>query len=267
MSVKTHVYIDGSWMFHNKKHLVEAYGEEDYDVDYKKIPLIIQEHLLNNLTIDVDIVRTYFYGTMPINKPNFSPNKQKAFYKYLKEECYFVTDVFEVDYQDDELAKPQTNALPVALSSSLLYNAGLNTSYDIAAIALGDPDYVSMIKRARMLGKRILLIGIKNTSDTRLRTRTALLDYPVLYLDDHLETLKLDRHEHFRQCMSCGNEEMTNWHGTDFYCSECRENDTRAQLRTCNNCNKEEETTWSEPYYYCFDCRESYRKSQNTFNL
>ena len=35
MSVKTHVYIDGSWMFHNKKFLVEAYGEEDYDVDYK----------------------------------------------------------------------------------------------------------------------------------------------------------------------------------------------------------------------------------------
>ena len=69
MSVKTHVYIDGSWMFHNKKFLVEAYGEEDYDVDYKKIPLIIQEHLLNNLTIDVDIVRTYFYGTMPVNKP------------------------------------------------------------------------------------------------------------------------------------------------------------------------------------------------------
>ena len=66
----------------------DVYGEEDYDVDYKKIPLIIQEHLLNNLTIDVDIVRTYFYGTMPVNKPEFSPNKQKAFYKYLKEECY-----------------------------------------------------------------------------------------------------------------------------------------------------------------------------------
>ena len=67
--------------------------------------------------------------------------------------------------------------------------------------------------------------------------------------------------------MSCGKEEMTNWHGTDFYCSDCRDNDTRAQIRTCNNCNKEEETTWTEPYYYCFDCRESYRKNQNTFNI
>ena len=165
------------------------------------------------------------------------------------------------------MLKPTNNSLQIALASSLLYNAGLNTSYDIAAIALGDPDYSSMIKRARMLGKRILLIGIKNSPDTRLRSRTTLLDYPVLYLDDHLETLKLNREEHYRQCMSCDNEEMTNWHGSDFYCSKCRENDSRASLRTCNNCNKEEETTWSEPYYYCFDCRESYRKNQNTFNI
>ena len=52
MSVKTHVYIDGSWIFHNKKHLIETYGEDDYDIDYKKISLVIQEHLLNNLTIE-----------------------------------------------------------------------------------------------------------------------------------------------------------------------------------------------------------------------
>jgi len=267
MSVKTHVFIDGSWMFHNKKYLVEAYGDEEYDIDYKKIPLIIQEHLLNSMTIDVDIVRTHFFGTMPVNKPGFAPNKQKAFYKYLKEECYFLTDVFEVDYLNDPLSKPRDTALPIALCSSLLYNTALNTSYDIAAILLGDPDYVSMIKRARMLGKRILLIGVRCAQDSRLRTRTALFDYPVLYLDDHLETIKLDRHEHYRQCMNCENEELTNWHGAEFYCSECRENDNRAKLRTCNNCGKEEETTWDEPYYYCFDCRETYRKSQNTFGI
>jgi hypothetical protein len=100
--------------------------------------LVIQEHLLNNLTIDVDIVRTYFFGTMPLNKPGFQSSKQKAFYKYLKEECYFVTDIFEIDYQNDELLKPTNNSLQIALASSLLYNAGLNTSYDIAAIALGN---------------------------------------------------------------------------------------------------------------------------------
>lgn len=267
MSVKTHVYIDGSWMFHNKKYLINSLGDDDYDIDFKKISLIIQKHLLNNLTIDVDIVRTYFFGIMPLNKPGFVPNKQKSFYKYLKEECYFVTDIFEIDYQNDELFKPQDNSLQIALASSLLYNAGLNTSYDIAAIALGNPDYVSMIKRARMLGKRILLIAVKNSPDSRLRLRSTLLDYPVLYLDDHIETLRLDRHDHLRQCMSCDNKEMTNWHGSDFYCSKCRENDSRSKLRKCNNCNKEEETSWSEPYYYCFDCRESYRKNQNNFNM
>mgnify|MGYP001265550235 CR=1 FL=1 len=267
MSVKTHVYIDGSWIFHNKKHLIDAYGQDDYDIDFNKISLVIQQHLLNNLTIDVDIVRTYFFGTMPLNKVGFDSNKQKAFYKYLKEECHFVTDFFEIDYQNDESFQPNINSLQIALTSSVLYNAGLNTSYDIAAIALADPSYQSMIKRARMLGKRILLIGIKDSFDNRLRSRTTLFDYPVLYLDDYLDTLKLNREDHLRKCMGCDNEEMTNWYGTDFYCSECRENDSRAKSRKCNNCGKEEETTWAEPYYYCFDCRESYRKNQNSFNI
>jgi len=120
------------------------------------------------------------------------------------------------------LLKPTNNSLQIALASSLLYNAGLNASYDIAAIALGDPDYSSMIKRSRMLGKRILLIGIKNSPDNRLRSRTTLLDYPVLYLDDHLETLKLNRQDHYRQCMSCDNEELTNRYSSDFYCSQFR---------------------------------------------
>ena len=117
---------------------------------------------------------------MPLNKPGFQSIKQRGILQVFKEECYFVTDIFEIDYQNDELLKPTNNSLQIALASSLLYNAGLNTSYDIAAIALGDPDYSSMIKRARMLGKRILLVGIKNSPDTRLRSRTTPSRLPCI---------------------------------------------------------------------------------------
>lgn len=255
------VFIDGSWMFHNKKHLVEACGAEDYDIDYKKIPLVIQDHLYDYMTLDVDIVRTHFFGSMPVNKPAFNPAKQKAFYKYLKEECLFNTEVFETDYQDDPEAKPKEKALSIALTASMMANAAGNI-YDIAAFIAGDPDYIPLIKRARALGKRVLLIGLRNGSDTRLQDKTSLFDYPVLYLDDYLDKLKLERNEHYRACQSCSKEELTNWHGSDFYCSECRENDSRLKLRECNNCGKNEETTWEETYYYCYDCRESYRKQQ-----
>ena len=43
-----------------------------------------------------------------------------------------------------------------------------------------------------MLRKKILLINVKNYPDSRLRLRSILLDYPVLCLDDHLETFRLD---------------------------------------------------------------------------
>ena len=43
MSVKTHVYIDGSWIFHNKKHLIDAYGQDDYDIDYLSCDIDPQE--------------------------------------------------------------------------------------------------------------------------------------------------------------------------------------------------------------------------------
>tara|TARA_B100001093_G_scaffold517587_1_gene599552 strand:- start:4886 stop:5059 length:174 start_codon:yes stop_codon:yes gene_type:complete len=49
------------------KYLIGTYGEDDYDIDHKKTSLVIQKHLLNNLTIDVGIVITYFFGTMSLN--------------------------------------------------------------------------------------------------------------------------------------------------------------------------------------------------------
>jgi len=260
MAIRTMTFIDGGWMFHNKRHLLEAFDSPDFDVDYKKIPLLIREHLKKVTGSDIDNIRTNFFGSMPINKPDFNPSRQKAFYKYLREECFFEAEVFDIDYQNDDDLKPRDKSLNIAFASSIMGNAALNT-FDVAAFIAGDPDYIPLIKRLRMLGKRILLVGLKDSMDTRLQSKIGMFDFPTLFLDENLEYLKLERNDHYRECMACGEAELTNWHGAEFYCSNCRENDNRMALRTCDSCGKVEETTWSENYYYCFECRESHRKT------
>ena len=47
MSIKTNVLICHI-LFIIKKHLIDASGQEDYDIDNRKISLVIQEHLLIN---------------------------------------------------------------------------------------------------------------------------------------------------------------------------------------------------------------------------
>lgn len=257
------LFIDGGWMFHNKKILLDAFDSEEVDVDYKKIPLLVKKHVEEHTGCNADVVRTNFFGSIPVNKPDFNSNKQKSFYKYLKEDCFFETEVFEIDYQNDDDFKPKDKSLNIALASSAMGNVAID-SFDIAAFVISDTSYIPLINRIKALGKRVILVGIDNGVDVRLQNRKTIFDLPNLYLDHNLPFIKLERNEHYRACMNCQAEELTNWHGAEFYCENCRENDNRANLRVCDSCGKEEETTWSESYYYCFDCREAHRKTSTS---
>ncbi|MGB0428020.1 MAG: NYN domain-containing protein [Flavobacteriales bacterium] len=262
MALKTMLFVDGSWMFHNKKFLIESLNNEQSDINYKKIPNLVSDHMYSVLGRDVDLVRTHFFGSILVNKPDFNSNKQKSFYKYLNEDCYFETEVYEIDCNNDPEYRPRDKHLAIALTSSIMYNAALD-NFDVAAIIINDLSYIPLINRLRSMGKRVVFIGLRNANDIFLQSRTSLFDYPNLYLDDHIEVLELERSEHYRSCMSCEKEELTNWHGSEFYCEVCRTNDKRAQLRACDSCGREEETTWMESYFYCFDCRESHRKKMS----
>ncbi len=33
MTMKIMIFIDGSWMYHNKQHIMEAFNTEDFDID------------------------------------------------------------------------------------------------------------------------------------------------------------------------------------------------------------------------------------------
>ncbi len=264
MALKTMIFIDGSWMFHNKQHIVEALDDNDTDIDYRKIPEIIRMHLENTLDIEVDIVRTHYFASIPVNRPGFDATKQESFYKYLSEKCFFETEVYGIDFRNDPNCRPREKCVDIALASSMLYFAAIANSYDIAALVAGDLDYLPLIQRVRSLGKRTLLVGLNSlnnysSTSSKLLTEPMLFDYPPIFLEDYIEELCLKREQVLRRCMNCNKKEFTTWTGKDFYCSKCRAGNTK-RIRICDNCDKEEATTWVGPSFYCEECRGRHRK-------
>ena len=263
MSVKAMVFVDGSWLYHNRKTIVNVASTDDFEIDYEKLPHLIAEVLGDKLDIDVDIVRTCYFGVIAINKPGYNPTKQRAFYDYLSERCYFETELHSIDFRQPPTSRLDERCVEIALASSMMYYAAMPGAFDVAVLLGGDLDYLPLLRRVRSLGKRVQLVALHNT-DKRIATSEELLrdatlyDFPPIYLDAHTEALRHQREEKTRACGVCAKEEVTSWTGTEFCCSACRDK-VRRKTRTCDSCGKEEETSWSKPYFYCISCRRSYR--------
>ena len=88
----------------------------------------------------------------------------------------------------------------------------------------------------------------------------ALFDAPPVFLDEHIDEIRLVRKELPRACKACGQTEVTTWAGVEFYCSKCR-SDHHRRVRTCDTCGREEETTWDKDYFYCSQCRKEFRRN------
>lgn len=268
MALKTMVFIDGSWLFHNRQHLSEVIDAEYFEIDYARIPRVIARHIGRHFRMAVDVVRTHYFGAIPVNKPGFNPAKQQMFFNYLAERCFFETEIYDIDFRHDPSSRPKEKCVDIALAASMLYYAARGDGYDIAALLAGDLDYLPMIRRVRLLGKRTLLVALKEIgtyypTSKRLLESPNLFDLPHLFLDDHLEEIRLKRTVAMRQCDNCGNTERTTWTGDAFYCVACRSRHTTMRKRTCDTCGKEEETHWTGQAFYCDECRKQYRASDN----
>lgn len=264
MSLKAMVFIDGSWMFHNKQQIIESYKDENYEIDYRRIPWLIQQHLGECTDLPIDVVRTHYFGSIPINKPGYDSSKQQAFYRFLEDKCAFETHIYDIDFHNDPNSHPKEKCVDISLATNMLYYAMLPNVFDVAILVAGDLDYLPLIQQVRRLGKRVLLVGLRNIGDyyptsKRLLDNHSLFDLPTIFIDDHLEDIRLERELVPRECQSCGHEELTTWHGDDFYCNSCRATNTK-RSRSCDSCGKTEETTWNKPYFYCADCRQKHRE-------
>lgn len=267
MSVKTMIFVDGSWLYHSRQALFESLGEESgFEIDYKRIPDIIAHEIADLLDSEVDVVRTNYFGTIPVNKQGYNPAKQKAFYEFLSLQCMYDTEILEIDFRREPQARPDDKWVNVALASSMLYFASIPGVYDVATIVGGDADYIPLLKRIRAMGKRVQIVGMNNLdgkflTSAMLLTTPGIQDMPPIFLDEHAEKIRLVREEQRRVCKNCGREETTTWAGPDFFCSTCR-NDHRKQMRVCDTCGREEETTWDKPFFYCSNCRSKHREGE-----
>lgn len=264
MSVKAMIFVDGSWLYHSRQALFEALGEDSgFEIDYKRIPDIIAHAIADSLDAEVDMVRTNYFGTIPINKQGYNPSKQLAFYDFLALQCAYDTEILEIDFRRMPTARPDDKWVNVALASSMTYYASIPGAFDIAVLVGGDADYMPLLRRVRQMGKRVQLVGMNSSlageplTSPMLLSTSGLQDLPPIFLDDHADKVRLVRQERTRNCKTCGRTEMTTWAGPDFFCSNCR-NEHRRQVRICDTCGKEEETTWDKPYFYCTECRRKY---------
>jgi uncharacterized LabA/DUF88 family protein len=268
MALKAMVFFDGRWIYHHRQHVISLSNMEDFEIDYKKIPRVIAKRLKEQTEQEIDVVKSCYFASIPVNRPGFDSSKQESFYDFLASECLFDTEIYDVDFRNNPEARPRENCVDIALVSSMMFYAAIPGAFDIAVVIAGDVDYHPAIRKVRQLGKRVQLMALRNRELYHPTSRVfindpSLFDFPIMYLDDYLTEIRLVREPRQRACDKCGAVEVTTWAGINFYCTACRAaNQAQKQLRVCDDCGKEEETNWDKPYFYCGECRENYRKNK-----
>ena len=227
MSLKAMVFIDGAWLYKSRSTVFAKLGEENFEVDYARLPRLLCEELANAIDEDISLVRTLYFGTIPSARSSFSTGKQRAFYDFLESTCHYETDIHEVEIGGgDNLADDAW--ISMSLASAMLYYAALPAVYDVAILVSDDLVYAPLLYAVRQLGKRTQVVSLHLADGapppfaTTLVGRSRVMDFAPIYLDDHAAAMKLVRELRKRICKQCGREEETTWAGADFFCSECR---------------------------------------------
>ena len=221
MSQKAMVFIDGGWLYRSRTTLFAKLGQENFEIDYAKLPRVFCEDVANALDEDISLVRTNYFGTIPSARSGFNTSKQYAFYDFLEENCGYETDIHEVDVGTDE------NWIKMSLAATMLFYAAQAGAYDIAVLIGDDSDYAPALRKLRLLGKRVQVVGARldgkpmNPMAT-LSAKHRVADFPMIWLDDHASEVRLVRERVQRECKQCGRREETTWAGPEFFCSECR---------------------------------------------
>lgn len=263
MALKLMIFIDGSWLFLNRNQIANSFNKPNFKIDYRKLPQVIERQLSSHLNSEVHTVRTHFFGSIPINKPDFDPTLQNRFYDYLQKECRYSMEIYEIDFKNSKDFPIEEKCVDVALASCMMFYAAIPHAYDVAALVGGDADYLPLIKRIRALGKQTLLAAFKSIGESyptsrKLMEDYSLFDFPVIYLEDYLRDITLQRKERLRICDNCKQQRLTSWEGEPFYCDECRLDFAKSRkisTRTCEGCGQVEESTYLGDQFFCSECR------------
>ena len=220
MAEKAMVFIDGGWLYKCRTALFSKLGEENFEIDYAKLPRLLCEDVANALDEDVSLVRTLYFGTIPSARSGFNTSKQYSFYEFLERNCRYQTNIQEINVVGDE-SRSQSSWVDVSMATNIVYYGTLPTVMDIAIVVSDNIDLFPAIRRIRYLGKRVQVVTAHGISEEPLATLGSG-DFDPIYLDDHAAEVKLVRERIKRVCKQCGREEETTWAGPDFFCSNCR---------------------------------------------
>lgn len=221
MSEKAIVFIDGGWLYKCRTALFSKLGEDNFEVDYAKLPRMLCEDVANALDEDVSLVKTMYFGTIPSSRSGYNTTKQYAFYDFLDRVCNYDTHIHEVDVSGDDARSPSSGSwIDVSIATNLVYYSALPNVMDIAIIVSENKDLIPAIRRARSLGKRVQIVGVQSRPNDSSEARIG--DFPPISLEDHAADMKLVRELVKRVCRQCGREEETTWAGAEFFCDNCR---------------------------------------------
>ena len=227
MSLKAMVFIDGGWLYRSRTALFQKLGEENgFEIDYAKLPHVLCEDVANHLDEDISLVRTNYFGTIPSQRSGFNTSKQYSFYDFLERNCGYETEIHEVDVSGPNEVRTDDVWTKISLCSSLMFYAAQPGAFDLAIVIGDEPDISPAIRRCRLFGKRVQIVGLRPVDRAKptpsLFAKARVCDFPPIYLDDHAADVKLVRERLVRVCKRCGAEEETTWAGPDFFCSKCR---------------------------------------------
>ena len=239
---KVMVFIDGTWLYSNLRSL-----GEDFQIDYGKLPHVVGDKIAKKLgDKSVDIVRIFMFGS---NATNFVEadkemvKRRRIFYDVLREEYNYEVEVYLVDYRGRRLKKkdrhpdddfsPEEKCVDIALASSMLYFAALPLAYDIAIVIGGDRDYVPVLQKVRLLGKRTAIASIHGACSYELyegKNLKGVRDFDVIWLNDLLDEIRMSQEMREVMCKAPfhtgPNPVLTDEFvrkNRAFYCKECRE--------------------------------------------
>lgn len=267
MSIKVMIFIDGQWLFKSLNHLKEAVNEPEYVLDYKKLPRIITRHIKLHSRQNTDVIRINYFGVGPGKNNGNDTQPLNNFYSFLKNDCHYNTEIFDLNIDENRNGASSDKQAEVGLATSMVSNAMLPGVYDLAVLAAEGSIYLPALKKIRQFGKRAMLATFSSAGDKEsgwLDSNGSLFDFPVMFINDHLNDLRLVRDKHLRTCESCGRKERTYWDGDNFYCSECLSEKQKGVLRVCVHCEREEYTSWRGENFFCSNCRDRHKNHKGS---
>ncbi|MDH5637305.1 MAG: NYN domain-containing protein [Nitrospinota bacterium] len=243
---KLMVFIDGTWLYSNLRHLAKESNQPGFHIDYGALPKAIAKELCEQNGLgELDLVRTYLFGSYPINYNLVDEDrarKRKDFFTMLREDYHYEVEAFPIDYAErrilhddreaDDPFSPREKCVDIALAASMLYYAAVADGYDIAAAVVGDKDYFPLFQKTRQLGKRIAVISIRQSCAKMYSDRQdvkKLKDYHIIWLNDMIEKIAWSPVEMDVECRSPLHEggrltttTMRLRNGQPYFCEVCR---------------------------------------------